>query len=262
MDPYAYQYEKIERQIDDVITNWNYYEMILRSLKDAMSQELFKRMLLYRLTYDVSLHKDIATKYPHYFDEDVFSLRKDEIFIDCGGYNGDTLKSFKEMTGGSFKKYYLFEPDTNLMDEAIKVGNNDPRILYYNQGVWDNNIILSFKKETSAGNGSVVLENQSERVIHVPVTSLDEVVKEATYIKMDVEGAEFHALRGARKLINRCLPVLAVCVYHKYEDYIELYKCIKALGKYDIYLRAQYNNIDMELYYLCIPADLKHQDCI
>jgi len=35
---------------------------------------------------------------------------------------------------------------------------------------------------------------------------------------MDIEGAEFDALRGARKVIERDRPLLAICVYHTQDD--------------------------------------------
>ena len=60
------------------------------------------------------------------------------------------------------------------------------------------------------------------------------------------------ALKGAQKLIRKCHPKMAICVYHKYEDYRELFSFIEPLG-YKMFLRAEMNNIDTELYYLCIP---------
>jgi hypothetical protein len=36
-----------------------------------------------------------------------------------------------------------------------------------------------------------------------------------SFIKMDIEGAELDAIRGARKTIRRDHPVLAACTYHQ-----------------------------------------------
>ena len=46
--------------------------------------------------------------------------------------------------------------------------------------------------------------------------------KRITFIKMDIEGAEYEALLGARKLIMENRPRMAISVYHKFEDFVTL----------------------------------------
>lgn len=253
VNPYAYQYEKIEKQIEDVVSNWDFYCHILENLADEQSRELLMKMLIFRLTYNPLMHQGNATKYPHYFDEDIISITDSEIFVDCGGYNGDTLSAFRNVTEDKFQSYYLFEPDVKLLEEARRKG--DCRVIYVNKGVWREETTLSFMEETAGGNGSVVMDNNAANTVYVLVTTLDKAVEKATFIKLDVEGSELNVLKGAKNLIKKCHPKMAVCVYHKYEDYIELYRYIQELGNYRIYLRAQYDNIDSELYYLCVPQD-------
>lgn len=253
MEPFAYTYSKIIQQITDIIINFKKYEVIIQELGDALSKEIFARMLIYRLTYDPVCHINIKTKYRHYFDEDIIFLSKNENFVDCGGFNGDTLHDFKKQTNDAFSKYYLFEPDENLIAKAINLNKNDIRCIFVNKGVWDKEDVLLYKSETSMGNGTIVMNNRSKNIIKIPVTKIDNVVERATFIKMDVEGSELKALQGAKKTICTFHPKLAICVYHKYQDYIELYESITRMMPYKIYLRAQYDNIDMETYYLCIP---------
>lgn len=257
IDPYAYQFEKIEKQIDDIIDNWDCYNEILEQLTDEKSRDILMRMIIYRLTYNPLMHKGIKTKYPHYFDQDVLTLSDDEIFVDCGGYNGDTLRAFKEISNNKFQHYYLFEPDSSLIKIAKDSAKQDDRFTFINKGVWDKEETLKFYAENSAGNGTIVMKNRSNNVIEIPVTKLDNILQNATYIKMDVEGSELAALHGAEQVIRKCHPKLAICVYHKYADYIELFNCIQSMGDYQFFIRAQYDNIDMELYYLCIPRKVE-----
>jgi hypothetical protein len=77
----------------------------------------------------------------------------------------------------------------------------------------------------------------------------------ATFIKMDIEGAEFNALKGAERTIRKHKPKLAVCVYHKAEDLITIPQYIKSLvPEYKLYFRAHLPGpFDYVLYAVCEP---------
>ena len=60
--------------------------------------------------------------------------------------------------------------------------------------------------------------------MEIETVALDDVlaVKRITFIKMDIEGAEYEALLGARKLIMENRPRMAISVHHKFEDFVTL----------------------------------------
>ena len=68
----------------------------------------------------------------------------------------------------------------------------------------------------------------------VQVIALDDYVEEKgispSFIKLDIEGSELEALRGAEKTIRRCRPRLAVCLYHKPRDLWEIPLWLEELG--------------------------------
>lgn len=81
---------------------------------------------------------------------------------------------------------------------------------------------------------------EEEGGIVVNGLDLDSIVKEdrVTYIKMDIEGSERRALEGAKKSIQRYRPKLAVSLYHKFEDIVELPAYILELvPEYKFYIR-------------------------
>jgi hypothetical protein len=60
-----------------------------------------------------------------------------------------------------------------------------------------------------------------------------------TFIKMDIEGAEYDALLGAAKVIQRDRPILAICVYHTQSDIWRIPLLIhEMLPEHLLYLRA------------------------
>ena len=69
---------------------------------------------------------------------------------------------------------------------------------------------------------------------------------DATFIKMDIEGSEMNALKGAIKTIKRNHPLLAICIYHRNEDMLDIPEWILGLGlDYKYYVRQHF----------CLPTD-------
>ncbi len=92
-------------------------------------------------------------------------------------------------------------------------------------------------------NGSSSCVDVEEGTATVQMVCLDDVLKmvSPTMIKMDIEGAELDALRGAKRIIQEQTPDLAVCVYHKmshlWEIVLYLYELVP---QYRFYLRSHY----------------------
>lgn len=93
----------------------------------------------------------------------------------------------------------------------------------------------------------------------IAVDSLDHVLADKeekeypTFIKIDIEGAELNALQGAQHTITLKKPKLAISIYHKPEDIIELIVYLKNLvPEYKFYLRHYTNKTyDTVLYAIC-----------
>jgi hypothetical protein len=91
---------------------------------------------------------------------------------------------------------------------------------------------------------------------------LDEFLtgKRPTWIKMDIEGAEFDALTGARQLIERGAPILTVCVYHQQDHLWEIPLLMRSFRPdYCFFLRPHFLESWDVVCYAIPPARLQQQ---
>lgn len=159
------------------------------------------------------------------------------MFVDAGAYNGETIGQFIQWAAKGYKKAYSFEcdPDNCNKVETYLNEKNFRDVELIRKGVWSEETVLRF--QANLGGASRI---GSEGDIEVPVTSIDSVVgdERVTFIKMDVEGAELEALKGARNCIAKHSPKLAICVYHKPEDILTIPEIILDINpQYSFYLR-------------------------
>ena len=87
-------------------------------------------------------------------------------------------------------------------------------------------------------------------VENAEIDALDNLItdEKVNFIKMDIEGSEMEALKGATKIIEISKPILAICVYHKSEDLFTIPQYIKKLNpNYKFYLRKHSNVSSHEL---------------
>lgn len=166
-----------------------------------------------------------------YFPGGLVSLNDSEVFVDCGAYDGDTLRQFLAQVGNRFRAAHLFEPDpANFRKLAAGLGDLPPGVA---------GKVATYPLAAGAGPGRLRFQGDgaessalsSAGNLEVPVAALDEVLAgvDPTFLKMDIEGAELEALRGAAGLVRRHRPTLAVCVYHRPDHPWKIPLCLREL---------------------------------
>lgn len=161
-----------------------------------------------------------------YFDFFKYTGEK-ESFVDGGVLDLGSTKGFMEWCSGNYERIFAFEPDKSsyeICKEKIGQTENLEKVSLFNCGLFDRQGRIGF---ASGLGGASRIENQGQDFYSdydIEVTDLDSAVQEekVTFIKMDIEGAEEKALLGAKRIITQQKPKLAVCVYHKPEDIIEI----------------------------------------
>lgn len=236
-------------EVNKIVNDWiflNKNELLsIYDLEDAETKTLLNELIAERsmpkLNF-IELERMINFKWQPYFEDEKIIPLTDITLVDGGAFTGDSIEMVYKRFGSHLKKIYAFEPnEENLKQMTInlkKLGLNDST-QYVPFGMYDKNTELHFSAQADKGrieeNGKVVIS----------VKSIDSVIKDVKgtlCIKMDIEGSELAALRGAKETILKYQPYMAICTYHKMADILEIPKYIKSIREdYNFYLRAGFH---------------------
>lgn len=230
--------ENILEYMNWVLENKDVLDELRNTLADDRSKLVWDNIIQYRSTRSRKFLKGIVdTK--QYFDSDIVRFTPEEVLVDCGAYTGDVFFEFIKRT--NYKYAYLFEPDLKVLPYLKKrIYKYKEKVEIIQAGAFESKGTLLFDS-TGIGTGNIINTDAGAIKVgeKIDVETIDSIVREkVTFIKMDIEGSELSALKGAKKTIQRDRPKLAVCIYHKKEDFIEIPKYIKQLvPEYKLYLR-------------------------
>ena len=192
-------------QIQQVATLWS----------DTASLAQFIDQVKWRLSGDFDLFPEPSLG-KIYFSPLFIQLLSEEHFVDCGAFTGDTLVDFLALAGNDFYKYTALEPDpqnfAKLSRFVAKCGiehQNKIELLPY--ASYSSRQTLRFSASGNASSACTVdgdLEVQGERLDTIFAT------ESPTFVKLDIEGGEMEALIGAKQLLQKFRPIVAVSIYH------------------------------------------------
>lgn len=231
------------------LTNRKYYEdntskflKVKKLFLESKSLDIFNRIIKFQRTFDSSIlpHPEFENQY---FPEDINLWDGKNTFIDIGSFDGQTLlEAYNKY--GKLKAVIAYEPDPlniNRIKNKIQEINLADQIFIIPCGVWSKTEILKF---SSGGGESSSIEEDGD--ISIQCLSLDETLLDVVpgFIKMDIEGAELHALKGSESIIKKYKPTMAISLYHCPNHLFEIPLLINSwnLG-YNFYIRSHGNNL-------------------
>ncbi|MES2315492.1 MAG: FkbM family methyltransferase [Patescibacteria group bacterium] len=166
--------------------------------------------------------------------KEVVEKLKGTIFVDCGAFIGDSAFVLRQFQPSLIA---ALEPDKKNFDiliQNIKL-NGMQNVTPLKYGVGDKEGSLKFSSEgissriTSEGNSEILITRIDDLKNTLPALG------KIGLIKMDIEGHEQSALRGAEATIKENSPVLLIAIYHSGQDFFEIPQIIKQLNpKYKI----------------------------
>jgi FkbM family methyltransferase len=210
------------------------------------------RMDLRPFEFDIRLFSDafgafnefIYSQYTYRGRRQLIAPGNNDYVFDCGACFGGTSLAFANRVGPEGKVFsFEFFPD-NLKVFNLNLQENPrlaERIEIIEAPVWHH-----AGKELSIANSgpaTAVYEEGAKSELRFSSVTIDDVVRERNlprvdFIKMDIEGSEFYALRGAENTLRKFRPHVAACVYHKLIDFFEIPQLLHGLDLgYKFYLQ-------------------------
>ena len=206
---------------------------------DEESRKEFVAQIRWRLQGDYAGLTDPG-KYTQYFYDELFALNEKEVFVDCGAFDGDTIRNFLKKQQSGFSHYFALEPDPINFEKLRQYVANLPATIRDKVTVQQCAVSDTHKQITFSSEGSLQSSISETGNIFVECISIDEGIgdQNITYIKMDTEGAEPDIIKGAAKTIRKYSPIIAISVYHVFDHLWTLPLQVKELSdNYQFYLR-------------------------
>lgn len=227
-------FDIIEKQHQEAYFLISNYENHLEIKKDLMEKGISEEKLIVSREYDELLINDM------YFDEVVTEdyIYDDAYLVDGGGYDAfNTLTYIEKYFKGKeyLAKAAIFEPDFENAKVCQKRCEAFKNIEVYQLGLSDVETVKFFSSGLKEGSN---YGDSGESL--VKTKKMDDVLsdKKIGFIKLDVEGYEENAIKGAEKIIREQEPVIAVSIYHKRSDIYRIPKLILELNpNYVFYMR-------------------------
>jgi FkbM family methyltransferase len=227
-------------------------------LADDTSRREFCEQLRWRVLLDYACLSPYDNCLDTYFPSMIAPSDR-EIYVDCGAFDGDSIRSFLSHRNSMFDHIYALEPDRSNFSSLQKYVAGLPsrirdKITIYRCAAASKNGITGFENLDSAGSRV----SQDSETTQVDCRRLDNLLVDVrpTYVKMDIEGAEMDAILGSSGLLEDAAPVVfSVCVYHRCDHLWRIPSLIHSMApNHKMFLR-RYAEECWEMVCYAVPSD-------
>ncbi len=211
-------------------------------MADSQSKLVFLNTLKYKISGESKYLWEMETDKDEVFNN-VLRLSDTEIFCDLGAYRGDTIDEFLRYTNNKYNKIYAMEADEKTFKKLEIHCENIKNTDIYNMAAWRKEETLHFAKR--AGRNSRLqsiteFDIVPKKLVDIKANSVDNILnnRPITYLKMDIEGAEYEGIMGAKNTLETYKPKLNIAGYHRSEDIFKIPLLLKSINsEYKVYFR-------------------------
>ena len=228
--------EKNSSRLSSIYNQNDFYTV--RALKEILRQRL--------LDLDAFVEPEAILEFDtqeDYFADRSLAPLADITFIDCGAYIGDSTIAIKRQFGKRLRKVIAFEPSPNsysqlsLLLGTSECGSVECQTINAAVGNLPTKGYMKINLDPAAN--SVEKDGDGVAIEVCAIDHLDLDVIGDAVLKMDVEGDELEALKGAKVFVEKHKPYMAIYVYHKMKDILEIPEYIYSVSRdYTFFLRG------------------------
>ena len=210
----ATEVDRLRSNVCDISSLW----------ADEESRRVMDGIVRYLEMFDSGVIADICTSEEQYLIPEVVDAIRARgrglRIVDGGAYRGELRHVFRKKSL-PVEKWWCFEADQENFEKLLHHSRVDPSMegiqICIGKGLWSASGSLWFDdgRETAS---KIADRETGERV---DVVSLDDYFRDTScnFIKMDIEGAELEALKGAVRTIQEDRPIMAISIYHSLADF-------------------------------------------
>jgi FkbM family methyltransferase len=225
-----------ERQI--TIDNLDKFIAVIKELADPLSQETVIARLKTFICLDRNHFHQISQPFGLFSKDNrsksALHIGNYEHYIDVGAAHGDTVAEFYNATNGNYGTINAFEPDRANYQSLKNLCKVLPNSNCYWAGLSNKTDMVDFYETPENRFGSRFDANSSKKLVanKVNVMKMDDVIEQATIVKIDVEGHERKVIEGAKSLIQKQRPSINIAGYHFPKDLFEIIDLVKETHSY------------------------------
>jgi len=222
---------------------------VISNLSDDTSKNIFEGFISYQRRGNIrklvrSAKSDIqylGITLPSPYNE--LWMAGEICWLDIGAFDGDTLRGI-ENSGHDMQndQYICVEPDISNFNKLVKSSTKlKSKFKLLNIAISDKPDIINFAHEGALSSSMQFKNLNSSLLSEVEVKTIDQICKNLspTHIKMDIEGAEMGALIGGEYTLRKYRPKLAISLYHRPRDIVEIpLYLMKLLPNYNWFIRC------------------------
>jgi FkbM family methyltransferase len=228
---------------DYVCNHKDDFEKAYELFDDELSKQTYIGAINTKLTADLSYILPNVEPDHLYFTKENFPQKQNEVLMDVGGFNGDSIRDFHKITNGNYDHIISLEPFPKMFKELNKtieeLGLNH-KCTTIQVGAWNEKGTLSFTNTEMDIDSKIKKDGELKIEVDTIDSILSHVNHSITYMKFDINGAEYNALKGAAETIKTKKPFIAVKMHVK-EDFFRLPILLKQISP-DIKLHLRQRN--------------------